>query len=134
MTDETPKDDTPPIIVYYSPDARPHERYLSFIELPDKSQLLIRHCGETEEQARERAREFWGYEKERQLRLMGKRAALAAPKPAQVTATASDTPRTSGFAGKIWVVNRGTQHKCRIDPGELPEYESRGYVRGGPRS
>lgn len=38
------------------------------------------------------------------------------------------------FAGKIWMVNKSTNHKTRIDQSQLSEYEANGYVRGGPRS
>lgn len=36
--------------------------------------------------------------------------------------------------GQIWVVNRTTAHKTKIDPARLQEFEANGYERGGPRS
>lgn len=39
-----------------------------------------------------------------------------------------------GMTGKIWMVNKATNDKKRIDPSEQAVYEANGYVRGGPRS
>lgn len=44
------------------------------------------------------------------------------------------TGRGHHFAGKVWMVNKTTGDKKRIDPSEQSTYEANGYVRGGPRS
>lgn len=41
---------------------------------------------------------------------------------------------THGLAGKVWVLNRTTGHRTRIDVSEVVSYEANGYVKGGPRS
>ncbi len=38
------------------------------------------------------------------------------------------------FTGKVWMLNRSTNERARVDPGEVESYASRGFERGGPRS
>lgn len=42
--------------------------------------------------------------------------------------------QSHGLAGKVWMINRSTQTKTRVDPSQVAEFETRGFVRGGPRS
>lgn len=51
-----------------------------------------------------------------------------------VVATPSSSQARHGLAGKIWMVNRQTGHKTRIDPVEQQAFEANGYQKGGPRS
>lgn len=48
----------------------------------------------------------------------------------------SERPAGKGqvFLGKVWMLNRETGERARVDAGEVAGFESRGYVRGGPRS
>lgn len=57
---------------------------------------------------------------------------LASDNP-MATAIISE-PSRHGLSGKIWMVNRQSGHKTRIDPSLMQEFEERGYIRGGPRS
>jgi hypothetical protein len=36
--------------------------------------------------------------------------------------------------GKVWMVNKATGQRARVEAGSVDDFQSRGYVRGGPRS
>lgn len=36
--------------------------------------------------------------------------------------------------GKVWMVNKATGQRARVEADSVSDFQSRGYVRGGPRS
>lgn len=42
--------------------------------------------------------------------------------------------RGQGFVGKVWMLNRETGHKCRVEPGSVEGMIQAGYCKAGPRS
>lgn len=111
------------IITYQSSNAKPHEAWLAYVELENGEQWLVRCTGHTELEAKTKAQVLWDRERDKYkvhndavIKIEGRGGHFKAN------------------AGKVWVINRSTHHLCRIDPNELASYESRGYVRGGPRS
>ena len=115
------------IITYHSANAKPHEAWLAYAELPNGEQWLVRFTGATEAEAVAKAEARWESEQKRYRSHNELEPALSA-------ASFKSDGRGQAFAGKVWVINRDTQHLCRIDPGELDSYLAKGYVRGGPRS
>lgn len=53
-----------------------------------------------------------------------------------------DVPASNGWGssgdhkmiGKVWMLNRTTGERTRIDGGLVAEYEGKGFVKAGPRS
>ena len=42
--------------------------------------------------------------------------------------------RVAAFAGKVWMLNRTTGERARIEVGLVAEYEGKGFIKAGPRS
>lgn len=42
--------------------------------------------------------------------------------------------RGQGFVGKVWMLNRKTGERARVDVAEQISYEDMGFVKAGPRS
>ena len=119
------------IITYYSSNAKPHEAWLAYIELPTGEQWLVRCTGHSELEAKTKAQVLWDRESKKYV-----------AHNAKVDCQGEQLNKIDGrgahlskmFTGKVWVINRATSHLCRIDPGELTKYVEMGYQRGGPRS
>jgi hypothetical protein len=120
---------------YEGQDEWGSNRWLAHINLG--SDIYMSFFGPTKEAAEKRARNW--YENER------KRAERIDPSIKSNDPVSNDgwgdsdgwsKPDTRGmhFAGKVWMVNKSTGEKKRIDPSEQSLYEGRGFVRGGPRS
>lgn len=86
----------------------------------------------TKDEAVAKATSFLEAEKARQLRLVGSASQVAA-EPENRTSV-NPGGRGLHFAGKVWMLNRQTGHKVRVDPLAVAGFEATGYVRGGPRS
>jgi hypothetical protein len=111
------------------------DKYIAHMNLG--SDIYMSFFGPTAKEAEDKARSW--YETER------KRAERIDPSIKSNQSGSSDgwgdtdgwsKPDTRGmhFAGKVWMVNKSTGEKKRIDPSEQSLYEGRGFVRGGPRS
>lgn len=60
-----------------------------------------------------------------------------APKPVEVpepVVVKEKSKSDHGNIGKVWMLNRQTSHRVRIEADQVSKYEWMGYVRGGPRS
>ena len=42
--------------------------------------------------------------------------------------------RAAAFTGKVWMLNRTTGERARIEAGLVAEYEGKGFIKAGPRS
>ena len=119
------------ILTYQSTNAPAHKAWIAYPVLDGL--WLVRCEAATEAAAIERAKAWYEAEKVRQARIVGKSDDEGNDfKPAAVPSVGSG--RGLHFAGKVWMVNRETGHKCRIMPELQGSYEAKGYVRGGPRS
>lgn len=123
------------IRTYEGKDEWGKDRFLVHMNLG--SDIYMSFFGSSAKEAEDKARNW--YENER------KRAERIDPSIKSAATVSNDgwgdtggwsKPDTRGmhFAGKIWMVNKSTGDKKRIDPSEQSLYEGRGYVRGGPRS
>src|ERR1700688_468268 len=107
------------IATYHSINAKPHEAWLAYVVLASGEQLLVRCTGHTELEARTKAQALWDKEQKR-YRSHNELASVSgsSPTPAPLSAASFKSDgRGQAFAGKVWVINRETQHLCRIDPG-----------------
>lgn len=120
------------IVTYHSTNAKPSEAWMAFVVLPNGSTVQVHFKAATEQSAKDNAETFYIAEKERQLKLCGTSAAEPVSNP--VVSSEPKSGRGAGFVGSVWVLNRSTGHKARIQASELAGYEANGYVRGGPRS
>lgn len=116
------------IVTYHSSNAMPHEAWLAYVELENGQQWLVRCTGHTELEARTKAQVLWDREQHKYRLSNIVKDIQPAKQPSGRGA------HLHGLAGKAWVINRSTGHRCRIYPNELAKYEQDGYVRGGPRS
>ncbi len=125
------------IVTYYSSNAKSFEAWLAYIVLPTGEQWLVRFHGKTEQEAIDKAKFRWESE---QKRYQSEPIEDSLPDHAGAYGTEAMVKvdgrgaHLRAMVGKLWVINRATQHLCRIDPSELQDYEGQGYVRGGPRS
>jgi hypothetical protein len=113
------------VATYVSQNAKPNERWLAYVILPDGSQWLVRFTGETEEIARSKALRL--YESE-----VAKRKAHVEPDE-EVNVSQSSDRRGQHFAGKAWLIHKQTRVKIRVPIAEVESYLGE-YERGGPRS
>ncbi len=42
--------------------------------------------------------------------------------------------RSGSFVGKVWMLNRATGERARVEPHRVVAFEACGFERGGPRS
>lgn len=54
--------------------------------------------------------------------------------PTRVISTNVGQSRGVGFAGKIWVINRTTHERKRVDASEVENLLANGWIKGGPRT
>lgn len=88
--------------------------------------------GATEDEAKLKARKWVG-----EVSSVEYRERMAELKPADIKPETSDNEgagRGKHFAGKVWLLNRATGHKCRVEPDQVEGLMQNGYVKAGPRS
>lgn len=117
------------VVTYHSTNAKPNEQWAAFLVSSSGDQLPMKFTGKDEQTVKTRAVEWFKAEKVRQTALLGEAVNEAHDEDIKSTGG-----RGHHFAGKIWVINRQTDDKRRIEPNELAGFEAQGYVRGGPRS
>ncbi len=125
------------IISYFSEEPiAPNMAWLAYVILPSGKMWDVRFNGSTKEAAIESAKRLYLSEL---ARFKTNREDIENDKVKPV-ARGKKAPRSlpsvkkSRGKGQIWVVNRKTGKRARIDPASLAEYESKGFVKGGPRS
>jgi hypothetical protein len=116
------------VVTYYSSNAKPNQAWIAYALLPDGNIWQVRCEGASEQEASQKAINLYEAEK-------GKWARLE-PYKHEDSDEAEYKPsgRGVGLAGKIWVFNRATGQRARIDAAEMASYEAKGYIKGGPRS
>lgn len=107
-------------VTYESKNAKPIERWLAYAVLPNGQHWLVRCCGETEEIALTKCRTLYEAEKAKSKKVFSDDKVK--------------TLKQHHLAGKVWMINKTTNHKIRIDASEVSNYEWAGYIKGGPRS
>lgn len=117
------------ITCYQSTEAAVVMQWLAYMDLGNCSMCFF---GNTEAAARANAQRFFDREKARQLHLHGA-ASQVAGDVENLTHGATDNQQHR-FSGKVWMLNRASGERARVDAGEVASFEARGYVRGGPRS
>lgn len=115
------------ITTYHNPNEK--HAWVALVELPPR--LYMPFFGPTEEMARMAAENWFQYE--RQRKIVGSVATEVATTPDNRTGY-NPGGRGTQFIGKVWMLNRQTGERARIDVAEISQYEARGYVKGGPRS
>lgn len=128
-----------PTVTYHSTNAV--VPWIAYALLPDGTPWQVRCEGATEAEASQRAEALLISEQAKWKRLIGSSELEEGTKQTSTSElpTASswgDQPSGRGacFAGKIWVFNRATGDKRRIDPNELDSYLGNGYIKAGPRT
>lgn len=109
------------------------DRYLAQLELGND--LRMSFFGATEAEAKSRAEAWYAAEKKRQERLWPEKArevALTAEERTSNNLQASNYGH--GLRGMVWMFNRATGDRKRVQPSEVAGLEWAGYQRGGPRS
>lgn len=98
--------------------------------------IYMSFFGATKDAAETRARDWYETEKKRWERIDPSSKSVGEANAGWGNSDGWTKPDGRGqhFVGKIWMVNKSTGDKKRIDPTEQTLYEGRGYVRGGPRS
>ena len=125
-----------PVVTYHSANAKPAESWIAYVVLSNGEYWLVRCVGPTEDAATERARNLYSGELARAKRLQSPEAYRRdnelgpKPKPEGGWTTAP----AGHHSGKLWVLNRSTGHRARIDASEFAGYQTKGYVKAGPRS
>lgn len=117
------------ITTYHSEDAPTHKSWLAYMDLGTCSMSFF---ADSKLKAVEKAERFFAAEKARQVQIVGNIKAEVV-EPAETNPWAA-TGRGQGFAGKVWMLNRATQERARVEANQVSAYEAKGYVRGGPRS
>lgn len=113
------------VITYQSANAKPDERWIGYVVLPNGQNWQVRFSGSDEQSVIANAKTVYVAERAKQTKLRG-----------SLDSETNDKPALSGhhFSGKVWVINKTIHDLKRIEPHELAGYEANGYVRGGPRS
>lgn len=117
------------LMTYQSATAWPDKRWLCVMDMCDNGTLYMNFFAATEQAATDKANAWWDVEKAKQLRIM----AVEVIDPT-VDDVRMPSGRGAGFLGKVWMLNRSTGARARIEASEIGNYEAKGYVRGGPRS
>lgn len=124
----------PDVVTYSSVNAKIDEAWIGYIVLGDGSYWGVRFSGASEEIVVSHALRVWEQERAK----YGLKPVIEADKPVEPSGWSSAPVKVDGrghhLAGKVWMINRATADKVRIEPSQVADYESRGYVRGGPRS
>lgn len=122
------------VITYQSANAKPDERWIGYVVLPNGSTWQVRFSGAEENMVIANAKATYLADKAKQARIYGNQDDEPAEHPFNQPIKSSSDGRGHHFTGKVWVINRITHDLKRIDPSELASYEAKGYERGGPRS
>ena len=134
------------IVTYHSADAtEPQMKWIGYIQ-NGGIYMGIRFNGETEKDVKKKAK-FWYQnqtkpkvyqqettEEEFQKYKDSQEIVDPTPKkifPSQVrVAVTSGSGRGHGLAGRIWVINKKTRERKRIQESEMSEYTAQGFIRG----
>lgn len=120
------------IATYHSEDAPTHKSWLAHMDL---GTCHMDFFADTKLKAVEKAERFFAAEKARQIQIVGNiQAEIAVNNDTTGVNPWAATGRGQGFAGKVWMLNRATQERARVEANQVSAYEAKGYVRGGPRS
>jgi hypothetical protein len=139
------------VLVFHTSDSAFATPWLGYVVMPNGKRLEIPFFGDSEQNVRTRALAFWDKESARQRSLgaadlepvadidqdePAKLVMAQRPKPAAKPAAAPGKGPGKGkvFKGKVWMINRKNGERARVDPAYVTAYETRGFVRGGPRS
>lgn len=117
------------ITMYQSTDCPIAKIWLAHMDFGNDTYMSF--FGPTAEAAEKRANDWYDKERARQLRIVGSSEQEEIAKPKN---NGSGDGRGQHFLGKVWMINRTTGHKARVEPSEVSGFEASGYVRGGPRS
>lgn len=109
------------ITTYQSIKAWPEKRWLASLDIGNN--LLMSFFAKTEQEAIDAANRWW------ELRMQREAELNASPFNSEAVIDGREA-----LGGKLWMLNRMTGHRARINASELALYEGRGYVKGGPRS
>lgn len=121
------------VVTYHSQNAKPHEAWIGYVVLSDGNQLQVRISAATEAAVIAKAQAFWATEKERQDRVRASVGGEDAPEGENLIQGAAINNQHR-FSGKVWLLNRTTGERARVEANRVGDYESRGFVKGGPRS
>lgn len=129
------------ITTYHSSKAPAHKSWLAHMDL---GTCHMDFFADTKLKAVEKAERFFAAEKARQVSIYGQ-GYETQQEPNNFAAKAENTEtfnqnpwtatgRGQGFFGKVWMLNRATQERARVEANQVSAYEAKGYVRGGLRS
>lgn len=121
------------VITYHSENARPSEAWIGYVVLDDGSYWRVRFVGASEDDIIAHARKVFSEEKSKQSKLEGATNIKEADSVPSVRGQGI-TPEASKVAGKVWMLNRTTGHRTRIDAKDYDAFVAKGYIKGGPRS
>jgi hypothetical protein len=126
----------PNVITYHSVNPDALTPWVAYIVLDNGEYWGVRFSEDTEEAVIDAALNRWKIEKAKGERLSPSAPVTPSAKLPSVRTKLSTTPspEATGLAGKVWMLNRVTGHRARVNAPELDSYLSRGYVKGGPRS
>jgi hypothetical protein len=130
----------PNVITYHSVNPDALTPWVAYIVLENGEYWGVRFSEHTEEAVIDAALNRWKIEKAKGERLSPSAPVTPTAKlPAMRTKPSTNlsttpSPEATGLAGKVWMLNRTSGHRARINASELDSYLSQGYVKGGPRS
>lgn len=127
-------DDQVRVVTYHSINSKPVEAWVGYVVLPNGEQLLVRFSGPDEQQVVNRATAWFKAERARQAALVGYRVGTIYEPLDNTSARNNDPSKGQRFAGKVWMLNRGTGERARVETDQVGSYESRGFVKAGPRA
>lgn len=122
------------ITTYHSEDAPSHKSWLAYMDL---GICHMDFFADTKLKAVEKAERFFAAEKARQVQIVGN----IKDKVIEPTETNpwdkidwGNPSRGQGFLGKVWMLNRATGQRARVNASEVEGYIVTGYIVAGPRS
>ena len=133
------------IVTYQSSEAvSPQMKWIGYIQKAG-IYMNIRFNGETEKEVEKKAK-FW-YNNQTKPKFFQQETTEEdfakwqeeQPKPepkkifpsqVRVVSQNQGSGRGHGNAGRIWVINKKTRDRKRIQESEMPEYAAQGYIRG----
>lgn len=135
------------VLVFHTSDSAFATPWLGYVVMPNGKRLEIPFFGDSEQNVRLRALAFWDKESARQRSLGAADLEPVAdidqddkPAPAKIiyakpaAAPGKGPGKGKVFKGKVWMINRKNGERARVEPSQVPAFEARGFVRGGPRS
>lgn len=115
---------------YHSTNATPDNEWIAYA-----NGWQVRCVGATEQEAKDRALALWNRERARWDNVP--HSDTVKPSQHEEIAIARGgwgEVKQHHLAGKVWLMNRTTGHKCRVSAGEVAGLMGQGYVKAGPRS